>query len=414
MKTHLLLCIIFLFSLCICPTFAQNKEFPSLNDLDKAIVEQQTYVNKHEENINVNKKALQKVTKEEERYRLKNLLFNEYAAYKVDSSLHYAKEKLISARKIGKQDYIDDSHINIARVLILAGMYKEAFELLDNIDRSRMADYLKDYYFQTYNILYESMQKHSLDSSKTEEYRQKATDYKDSILINCNYSNPYIYADRLTIDGNYQKGLELLLDTFEKVDPESREIAYTAYAISDFYRRQGNVEEEKKYLIVSALSDIKWGIKEYISLWRLAVILYQEGDIERAYTYVNRSLDDAAFSNARLRTLEITQTLPIIKNAYLLKNHAEQQRRQNALIFTCILIVSLVIMLFFIRTQLKRLSKTRSQLDQANQQLQKLNVELKTVNEQLLSTNDQLNETNHVLSLTNESLTEANNIKKPT
>lgn len=47
------------------------------------------------------------------------------------------------------------------------------------------------------------------------------------------------------MDGNYQKGLKLLLDTFEKVNPENREIAYTAYAISDFYRRQGNIEEEK-------------------------------------------------------------------------------------------------------------------------------------------------------------------------
>lgn len=412
MKIHTLIYIIFLFSLCVCPIFAQNKKFPSLNDLDKAIVEQQIYVNKREENIRVNKKALQEATAEEERYRLKNLLFNEYTAYKVDSSLHYAKEKLISARKIGKQEYIDDSHINIARVLILAGMYKEAFDILNNIDRPQMVDYLKDYYFQTYNILYESMLKHSLDSSSTERYRQKATEYKDSILINCNYSNPYIYADRLIIDGNYQKGLKLLLDTFEKVNPENREIAYTAYAISDFYHRQGNIEEEKKYLIVSALSDIKWGIKEYISLWRLAAILYQEGDIERAYTYVSRSLDDAAFSNARLRTLEITQTLPIIQNAYLLKSHTEQRRQQNALIFTTILILSLVIMLFFIRIQLKRLSKTRSQLNQANQQLQKLNVELKTVNEQLLSTNDQLNETNNILSSTNESLTEANNIKE--
>lgn len=412
MRIHVLICIIFLYSLSICPTFAQNKNFPTLNDLDKAIVEQQTYVNKREENIRVNKKALHDATTEEERYRLKNLLFNEYTAYKVDSSLHYAKEKLISARKLEKQEYIDDSHINIARVLILAGMYKEAFDILDNIDQIQLVSYLKDYYYQSYNLLYESMLKHSLDSSCTEMYRQKATEYKDSILMNCNYSNPYIYADRLIIDGNYQKGLKLLLDTFEKVDPESREIAYTAYAISDFYRRQGNVEEEKKYLIVSALSDIKWGIKEYISLWRLATILYQEGDIERAYTYVSRSLDDAAFSNARLRTLEITQTLPIIQNAYLIKSHREQQRQQNALIITTILILSLVIMLFFIRIQLKRLSRTRSQLNQANQQLQKLNVELKTVNGQLLSTNNQLNEANHELSLTNESLTEANNIKE--
>lgn len=412
MKKHSLISIVLIFSLNIGPALAQNRKFPSLNDLDKAIKEQKTYVDKREENIQTNKKALQAATTEEERYRLKNLLFNEYTAYKVDSSLHYAQEKLLSAQKIGKQEYIDDSHINVARVLVLAGMYKEASDILARIDGSQIVPYLKDYYLQTYNILYDSMVKHSLDSSTTEKYRQCAKAYKDSILENCNYENPYVYADRLSMDGNYQKGLALLLNRFENVDPENREIAYTAYAISDFYHRQGNTEEEKKYLIVSALSDVKWGIKEYISLWRLAAILYEEGDIERAYTYVSRSLDDATFSNARLRTLEITQTLPIIKNAYLLKNLAEQQRRQNILIFTCVLIVFLVIMLFFIRTQLSRLSKTRNQLDQANRRLQQLNVELQTVNEQLLSTNDRLNEANNVLSVTNESLTEANHIKE--
>lgn len=412
MKNHFLLYALFLLPLCGISAFAQERVLPSLADLDKAVAEQQIYVDKREESIRMNKKALQEATTEEERYRLKNTLFNAYTAYQVDSSLHYAKEKLVSALKIGKQEFIDDSHVNIARVLILAGMYKEAFDILDKVDHSQMVDYLKDYYFQSYNMLYESMQKHSLDSTLTELYLKKATAYKDSVLENCNYSNPYIYADRLSVDGNYQKGLELLLRRFDEVDPEDREIAYTAYAISDFYRRQGNVEEEKKYLIVSALSDIRWGVKEYISLWRLATILYKEGDIERAYTYVSRSLDDAAFSNARLRTLEITQTLPIIKNAYLQKNAAEQKRRQTLLVFTSVLVVFLIIMLFFIRTQLNRLSKTRNQLNQANQQLHQLNLELKTVNEQLVSSNDRLNDANRIMSVTNESLTEANHIKE--
>lgn len=412
MKIHVLICIVAIILLCIFPTCAQQKHFPTLADLDKAMAEQQKYVDKREESIRTNKQALRKADTEEERYRLKNLLFNEYTSYKMDSSLHYAKEKLVSAQKIGKQEYIDDSHINIARVLTLAGMYKEAFEMLGHIDRSQMADYLKDYYFQTYNLLYESMTRHSIDDADTEAYKRKATAYKDSILINGHYSNPYIYADRLMVDGNYRKGLDLLLETYEKIDPESRETAYVTYAISDIYRRQGNTAEEKKYLIASALTDIRWGVKEYISLWRLATILYQEGDIERAYSYVSRSLDDAAFSNARLRTLEITQTLPIIQNAYQLKSRAEQQRRQIALVCTCLLTVALAAMLIVIRKQLKRLSKTRSQLNAANQQLQQLNKELQAVNGQLLSANDRLNEANGSLSSTNKSLTEANHIKE--
>lgn len=93
-----------------------------------------------------------------------------------------------------------------------------------------------------------------------------------------------------------------------------------------FYRRQGNREEEKKYLIVSAMADMKWAVKEYISLRRLATILYEEGDINRAYIYMRRSLDDATFCNARLRTIEVTQTLPIIDNAYQVKTKKEKKQ----------------------------------------------------------------------------------------
>jgi hypothetical protein len=37
-----------------------------------------------------------------------------------------------------------------------------------------------------------------------------------------------------------------------------------------------------------------------------------EGDINRAYLYIQRSLEDALFCNARLRTYEISKMLPII------------------------------------------------------------------------------------------------------
>lgn len=411
MKTHILTTLIVL-SINILPALGQDNKFPTLVDLDNAIAGQQGYVDKREETIRMNKEALRKADTEEERYRLKNILFNEYTSYQIDSSLYYAKEKLASAQKIGKQEYINDSYVNVARVLTLAGMYNEASDILSKLDYRQMADYLKDYYYQACNILYDSMQKHSLDRSLAEKYRQKSIAYKDSVLMNCNYNNPYVYADRLSVNGDFQKGLDLLLARFDEVSPEDREIAYTAYAISDFYRRLGDVEKEKKYLIVSALSDIKWGIKEYISLWRLAAILYQEGDIKRAYTYVSQSLSDAAFSNARLRTLEITQILPIIKNAYLQKNQAEQQRRLRILTFTCILVVFLIATLFFIRIQLVRLSRTRNQLNSANRQLSELNVELKTVNQQLLSANDRLNDANRDMLTVNKSLTEANHIKE--
>jgi hypothetical protein len=55
------------------------------------------------------------------------------------------------------------------------------------------------------------------------------------------------------------------------------------------------------------------------------VLLYEEGDIDRAY-YIQRSLEDALFCNARLRTYEISKMMPII-------SEANQHQKQQTLLF---------------------------------------------------------------------------------
>ena len=403
--------IIFFISILLhfCAGQAQNTAFPSLEDLDRVVAEQQKYVDIREGRISDVKSKLRKTASEEERYQLKNFLFNEYSSYVVDSALHYAQEKLVSAYKMNRQDYIDDSRLNMAYVLIQGGMYKEASDILQNINRATLAEYLERYYFLIYNTLYEAMVKYTIIESQSKEYRAKAMLYKDSIMQKNDSTDVYIRADRLLEQGDYSKGLQILLDFYRQLDPDNRDVAYS---ISDFYRRQGNREEEKKYLIVSAMADMKWAVKEYISLRRLATILYEEGDINRAYIYMRRSLDDATFCNARLRTIEVTQTLPIIDNAYQVKTKKEKKQMMIALACISIVSVFLIGLVIYVRRQIKKLSAARSELNKANERLRQLNVELNSVNEQLQSANKELHETNHALSDMNQSLSEANNIKE--
>lgn len=83
---------------------------------------------------------------------------------------------------MNRQDYIDDSRLNMAYVLIQGGMYKEASDILQNINRATLAEYLERYYFLIYNTLYEAMVKYTIIESQSKEYRAKAMLYKDSIM----------------------------------------------------------------------------------------------------------------------------------------------------------------------------------------------------------------------------------------
>lgn len=384
---------------------------PLLVELDKAVAEQQKYVDIREARISETKIKLENSKTDEERYQLQNALFNEYMSFVVDSALHYANEKLKSAQKLKKLDYIDDARLNVACVLILAGMYKEASDILQSINRNTLAEHLEWYYFTTYNTLYEAMVKYTIVKEQSLEYRTKAIAYKDSILL-IGDTSTYIYTDKLLEDGNYQKALDVLEDTYNSLDPDSREIAYVAYVISDVYRRQGNRDKQKEYLIISAIRDMKHAVKEYISLRQLATLLYEEGDLDRAYVYMRRSQEDAIFCNARLRTIEVSQSLPIIDKAYQTKLNKDRQQTRIALFCITILSIVLIFTIIYVRIQMKRLSFARRDLKHANNQLQCLNTELNDVNEKLQSTNNQLFETNNILSGTNNYLSESNKIKE--
>ncbi|MGC3978259.1 MAG: DUF6377 domain-containing protein [Paludibacteraceae bacterium] len=167
-----------------------------------------------------------------------------------------------------------------------------------------------------------------------------------------------------------------------------------AYSISKAYRGKKDRELEKKWLAVSAENDIKSANKEYVSLRTLAVLLYEEGDIDRAYKYIKRSLDDALFCNARLRTLEISSIMPIIDKAY-----QHQVASRQRLMFISLLIIStltllLLIAVFYIYRQMNRLSLARKNLADAYEQLNNLNHELAETNIQLKDANETLKDAN--------------------
>jgi hypothetical protein len=56
-----------------------------------------------------------------------------------------------------------------------------------------------------------------------------------------------------------------------------------------------------------------------------------KGDINRAYLYIQRSLEDALFCNARLRT--ISKMLPIINGAYQQQN---ETNKNSIGVFYCV------------------------------------------------------------------------------
>jgi hypothetical protein len=276
------------------------------------------------------------------------------------------------------------------------GMYKEATEILTTININTTPD-LKGYFFTVNSVVYGYMADYAASVQEKEKYILLTKKYRDSSLnLYPTASSAYIMAksSALLDAGKYNEALPILLNYFPNIDTNSPDKAVIAYLISQVYRGKKEPEQLRKWLTISAISDLQLAKKEYISLRSLAFIMYENGDIDRAYKYIKRSLEDALFCNARLRTYEISKMLPIINEAYQKQNETNRLQLILFLISASILSIFLLALLFLLFKQMKKLSKAKQDLSLANSKLSELNTELNVFNEKLNETNYTLTEAN--------------------
>lgn len=378
----------------------ENKSTDALlREIDGIIKNRQSYGIEKENRITDLKKLLAGATSDEQRYGFCGRLFDEYRSYNLDSSYVYAQRKQELALRLNKQDYLDDATMNMVEFMGTTGMYKEALELLGEIDKKTLPDYLYSYYYHLYRTIYGLMSDYAVTDKKKEEYYQKTDLYRDSLLqINASdtLGHVLVMADKCTVHAQYDRAITLLMDHYQKPSLDDHAKALITYTLSEAFRLKGDKQGQKHYLALSAIADLKSAVKEYVSLRKLASLVYEEGDIDRAYNYLKCSLEDATLCNARLRTLEISQVFPIIDRAYQLKTERQQRELKISLICISLLSIFLLAAIFFVYKQMKKVAAARREVLNTNTLLQELNEELHDSNLQLKDMNHTLSETNYI------------------
>ena len=380
--------------------FANNDIDSLLKVLDSSVDNYQVFSNPKEEQLNKLKELLRYTNNDDQRYKICGQLYDDYKSYKSDSALTYAQKKLQIAEKMNNRWNLTDAKLNLASIMGTSGMYKESMDILETINIQDNPD-LKAYYFHVYRTVYGFMADYTVSTREKERYNKLVSNFRDSLLVvNPPNSETHIMVktDQLIANKKSDEAIKILLTYYPTIKNDKHTRAIIAYCISVTYQKQQNRENEKKWLIISAINDIQSATKDYISLRSLAFLLYKEGDIDRAYKYIKRSLEDALFCNARLRTYEISQMLPIIDQAYQHQSQARQRQLIISLISISLLSVFLLIAVLSVYRQMRKLSVARKDLSQANKLLNDLNKEL--------------SETNKLLKHSNETLSEANLIKE--
>jgi len=388
-----------LFFFCIflsIPLFAGSEMDSLLRVLDRTVDDFQIYSNMKEAKINKLKDLLKYTTSYSQKYEICGKLYDEYSFYKSDSALVYARKKLLIAEKLNNKRNLTDARLNLASIMGITGMYKEAMDIVNKVDVNEAPD-LKAYYFHINRTIYGFMADYASSSQEKRRYDEITAAYRDSLLIvNAPSSSAHVMvrSDQLIINKKYNEALKLLLNYYPTIKNNIHDRAIIAYSIALAYHGKHERDLEKRWLTTSAIYDLQSATKEYISLRLLAYTLYEDGDVDRAYKYIKRSLDDALFCNARLRTFEISKMLPIIDKAYQQQSDSRQRLMMITIFSISTLSVLLMLAVFFVYRQMKKLAVARKNLSDANKLLNDLNHELSATNIQLNNTNETLLEAN--------------------
>ena len=423
--------LILTITICLSTISARADNTKLYERLDSVIANRAEYEAKKEKRLHDIKNAINYVNNATDKLRIYERLINEYTPYKYDSAMVYVQKAINLAKQTNSSEYYTQYQILKARQLVYRGFYIEAKEILEKLEIPPTNRHINYLYNCSLSALYFNLNMSTKNTEYCQRYSTLFQKYIDKAIEYCPKKDAQYY---------YMKGVQLfyskgtihdIITCFNKamslLEPDSRLYAMSAYVLSKTYDRIHQSEQQERYLLLAAISDIMASTNEYVALQEVALSLYKDKDnLRKANEYINISLMDAdAYSN-RLRRAELYANLHVIRSAYN-KKLQEQGTWQNVAII-CILVLMAIIVTTIVyvvrknhllklkenelKTLTEQLSADNKQHKKDNKALKDSNDELKDSNKALQNSNDELKGSNKALQDSNDELKGSNDALK--
>ena len=351
-----------------------------------------------------------------DKYFYDNLLFENFYTLSADSALYYADESIKSAEEAGNQEWIIHSLINKANLLTATGLLSSAQAIMKKINPNHLSKReLVEYYGQMVH-LYSHLGNYTGGSQNHHYVTERL--YKDSVMSVIEPDHPeYLWYKSWDIIGTTQNSdtvIEALRQKLSSSGLNEYQDAKDAYVLARLYEEKGDRKNYEEYMALSAIIDVKIANAEIASIEELANKIFEEGhgDIDRAYRYINYSLDKAISYPNRIRAFGIANTMEKINAAYQEGLQRQQKRTKVFLVLVCVLAGILFIAIIDIIFQNRKVNRQRKIVDQANDSLNQKVMELSEAEKRLNEMNTRLNELNQNLQDKNAELYESNFVKE--
>ncbi|MDO4779906.1 MAG: DUF6377 domain-containing protein [Bacteroides sp.] len=379
MKIVLNIITLLIFSLCaVCSNAQISKETEDvLSDLDNVIDRKSEFHKEKENYINGLKSKLSRATSLEDKDKIYKDIYNVYIHYQADSAMRYIELRSEYAMNSGNVNLHHEMKIDKALALSVMGMYIESMKLLKEIGAEKLNDENRCYYYIAMRTCYGWITEYITNKYNSKDYEQTTSLYRDSIILTMQngVNKDIVLAESEVIKGKAKDALEIL-DRINIENLDDRQKAYLHYTLSQAYEVEGKIDEEVRFLALASMADIKFGVREYAALQKLAYKMFELKDYNRAYKYLANSMEDAVSCNARLRFIEVAQIFPIIDNIYKENERQEKIMYKTLLISVSIMFIFLLAAVYFLYRGMKRLHIMKQDLSLANKRLKEVNLQL--------------------------------------
>ena len=354
------------------------------------------------------------VTAATDKLRIYEQLANEYSPYVYDSAMVYVQRGVSLAKQTGNSEYCNRFLITKASLLIERGFYIEAKESLDKIEISQSDPKQNFLFYCAQSSLYYNLNACCQKMEFSQHYNELFKEYIGKALY---------YSPKNSAMYYYMKGINLFLSgrsineiiaslnkAMQMFGPENRMYGRAAYALSKAYGKNKQLEQQRRYLLLAAISDVMSANNESLALQDVALSLYKnKNDLDKARKYINQTLKDAYAYNSRQQRVELYANLHVILSAYNEKLQKEGIWKNVTIICILLLLAAIATAVVYISRKNHLLKLTEKEQKALTQQLSAINKQQKKDNKALQDSNDELKGSNKALQDSNDELRYNNN-----
>ena len=332
-----------------------------LSALDAAMAAAAAYDRRQEQSIDSLKRLAAAIPDAQCEQRVNALarICTRYRQFCPDSAIVYALQCRELSRQSGNQDMQARSHLLMAAALGTGGLFMAASAQLDSIHPASLSPAVRLEYWRVGRQYYSYLKGYAGNVPLYyEQYDRRYRAFEDSLLSKLPASDllyQFIYSERLVRGGRYREAEQALGHLMSGLPEENNIYGMAAYQMAQTYRHTGNETRYAEFLALAAISDIKGAVREGVALPMLAQWLYEQGELNDAFRYINFALSEANKSNSRMVTVHIASMMPVIDDAY--RNKINSSRDELMIYFslvTLLLLGSGVMLAVLLRQRRKR------------------------------------------------------------